>query len=123
IDVLRGAHIEALNADDPDGWVDLFTPDGIQMPPGYPANVGRESIRGWTRAFMEPFRVEFALSADEVQIVGDWAFARGRYRVALHPKAGGHTVRDEGKYITLYERQSDGQWGIARDIWNSNVQG
>ena len=123
IDRVREAHVASLNQGNVDAWVGVFSEDGVQMPPNAPANVGRAMIRAWSHAFMDPFRLEFALSVDEVEIAGDWAFERGGYRVALHPKAGGHTFRDEGKYLTLYERQTDGQWGIARDIWNSNTEG
>jgi len=29
-------------------------------------------------------------------------------------------MKDNGKYITIYQHQSDGSWKIARDIWNSD---
>lgn len=53
-------------------------------------------------------------------MVGDWAFERGSYKITLTPKGGGEPIQDIGKYITIYERQPGGTWGMARDIWNSN---
>ena len=64
------------------------------------------------------FAVEFALSVDEVQVLGGWAFERGTYRIGLTPKSGDPFMQDAGKYITIYQRKSDDGWPMARDIWN-----
>jgi ketosteroid isomerase-like protein len=96
-------------------------PHAVQMPPNYPANVGADAIRGWSGGMLAAFRAEFSLSPEEVQPAGtDWAFERGTYAITLTPRAGGDAIRDAGKYITLYQRQADGAWLMARDIWNSN---
>ena len=121
LDSLREAHVAALNAGDGDAWVACFTADAVQMPPNAPANVGAENIRGWSGGMLAVFGVEFALSPEEVQPAGpEWAFERGTYTITLTPKTGGDPIRDVGKYITLYQRQADGTWRMARDIWNSN---
>jgi uncharacterized protein (TIGR02246 family) len=121
IDRTREAHVAALNSGDGDAWAAAFTSDGVQMPPNAPANVGRDSIEAWCAAFLGAFRVEFSLAPGEVQIAGtDWAFERGTYNITLSPQTGGDPIQDAGKYITVYERQSDGSWAMARDIWNSN---
>jgi uncharacterized protein (TIGR02246 family) len=120
LDHVREAHIAALNDGDVNAWVGAFTADGVQMPPNAPANLGRETIRTWSQAFLAPFRAAFALAVDEVQVAGDWAFERGTYTITLTHKAGGEPMQDIGKYITIYERQPSGAWGMARDIWNSN---
>jgi len=120
INHVRAAHIAALNNGDVNAWVAAFTNDGVQMPPNAPANLGRESIRAWSQAFLAPFRVEFTLAVDEVQVAGDWAFERGTYTIILTPKASSEPLQDIGKYLTIYQRQPGGAWGMARDIWNSN---
>lgn len=121
LDRLRDGHVAALNAGDADAWVACFTPAGVQMPPNYPANVGRDAIRGWSGGMLAAFRAEFTLAPEDVQPAGtDWAFESGTYAITLTPKAGGDAMRDAGKYITLYQRQVDGAWLMARDIWNSD---
>ena len=35
-------------------------------------------------------------------------------------RTGGSPISDAGKYITIYHRQADGTWVMARDIWNSS---
>jgi ketosteroid isomerase-like protein len=69
---------------------------------------------------MELFGLEFALSVDEVWVLGEWAFERGTYTISLNPKAGGPSLRDAGKYITIYQRKPGDSWRMARDIWNSS---
>ena len=120
INHVRTTHIAALNDGDVNAWVAAFTNDGVQMPPNAPANLGRESIRAWSQAFLAPFRVEFTLAVDEVQVAGDWAFERGTYTITLTPKASREPRQGIGKYLTIYQRQPGGAWGMARDIWNSN---
>jgi uncharacterized protein (TIGR02246 family) len=120
IDRVRDAHVAALNAGDAEAWAARFTDDGVQMPPNAPANVGRTMIGSWSQAFLDQFRVQFALAVDEVRVLGEWAFERGEYTISLHPKAGGPSMRDMGKYITVYQRKPGDAWRMARDIWNSS---
>lgn len=120
IDRVREQHVGALNGGNADAWVSEFTDDGVQMPPNAPANVGKAAIANWSRGFLSYFRVQFALDADEVRILDDWAFERGDYSIDLTPSAGGPSLTDAGKYITLYRREPTGTWRMARDIWNSS---
>jgi uncharacterized protein (TIGR02246 family) len=120
IDGVRVAHIAALNAGDAQAWVAQFTDDAVQMPPNAPENVGRSKIASWSRAFLDQFRVHFALAVDEVRVLEEWAFERGSYSIRLTSKAGGHPMQDIGKYLTIYQRKPGGAWRMARDIWNSN---
>lgn len=121
LDQLRAAHVAALNAGDADAWVACFTHDAVQLPPNFPANVGTEEICRWSGGLLAAFDCEFSLSPEEIRTTGpDWAFERGTYAIALAPRAHGEEFKDVGKYVTLYQREADGRWLMARDIWNSN---
>jgi uncharacterized protein (TIGR02246 family) len=120
IDSVREAHVAALNDGDARAWAALFTDDGVQMPPNMPANIGRSAIEGWSTGFMDMFGLQFALSVDEVRVLGEWAFERGTYTIGLKPRSGGPSMQDAGKYITIYQRQPGDGWRMARDIWNSD---
>jgi uncharacterized protein (TIGR02246 family) len=117
---VREAHIAALNARDAAAWASVFTQDAVQMPPNVPANAGKANIGSWAAAFLGAFRVKFSLSVSELQVAGDRAFECGGYAIALTPDAGGPTIEDAGKYITIYQRLPIGGWAVARDIWNSD---
>jgi uncharacterized protein (TIGR02246 family) len=120
IDVVRNAHVAALTAGDARAWVAQFTDDAVQMPPNAPANVGAANIASWSQAFLDQFRVRFALAVDEVRVSGEWAFERGTYTIGLTAKAGGPAMQEIGKYLTVYQRKPGNTWRMARDIWNSN---
>ena len=120
IDRVRDSHIAALNAGDAGTWVAQFADDGVQMPPNGPANVGKPMIAAWCRAMLSQFHVQFALSVDEIRVLGEWAFERGGYSISLSQSAGGPPMRESGKYITIYTKQRDENWRMARDIWNSD---
>jgi uncharacterized protein (TIGR02246 family) len=121
LDRTRDAHVAALNAGDPDAWVACFARDAAQMPPNEPPNIGAQNIRAWSSGMLTAFRAEFSLDIDEVELAGDdWAFERGTYTIGLTPKSGGSPIHDNGKYLTIYQRQTDQSWLMARDIWNSN---
>ena len=77
-------------------------------------------IRSWSGAFLDQFRLQFALEVNEARVLGEWAFERGGYTISLNPKAGGPLMQDIGKYITVYQRKTGDTWRIARDIWNSS---
>ena len=120
IDGVRDAHVAALNAGDAQAWAAQFTAEAVQMPPNAPANVGRPKIASWSQAFLDQFRVQFALAVDEVRVLGEWAIECGRYTINLSAKAGGPPMQDIGKYITIYRRTPGNGWRMARDIWNSS---
>jgi ketosteroid isomerase-like protein len=94
INRVREAHIASLNQGNVDALVGVFSEDAVQMPPNTPANVGREMIRAWSKAFLDPLRAEFAHEVEEIRVAGDWAFERGTYRIRVTPKAGGESFQD-----------------------------
>ena len=113
----------SLSAGDVDRWVELWTDEGIQLPPGEPAVVGKEAIRERNKAALtDLFDIEMSITNEEVQVGGEWAVARGVYSASLTPKAGGDSIPIDGKFMTILQRQPDGTWKIHRDIYNSNEQ-
>jgi uncharacterized protein (TIGR02246 family) len=112
----------SLSAGDVDRWVDLWTEEGIQLPPGEPPVVGKEAIRARNKAALtDLFDISMSITNEEVVVGGEWSVARGVYTATLTPKAGGDNVLVDGKYMTLLRLQPDGSWKIYRDIFNSNV--
>jgi len=112
----------AMNAENPDLWISLWDENGIQMPPGAPAVVGRPAIeKGIHESYQALDWEEFTINLEEVRVAGDWGFARGTYSASITPRAGGETAFLDGKYLTILKRQPDGSWKIFRDCFNSNV--
>ena len=121
IEKTREAHVAALNRGDVAAWAAAFADDGVQMPPNFPANVGRGNIHAWSGAFL----VLSAPSSRSLQKRFRSLVPTGHLNAV--PTASGSLPRpeasrfkDAGKYITVYQRQPDDSWAMARDIWNSN---
>ncbi len=111
----------AMNAENSDLWILLWDENGMQMPPGAPAVVGKPAIEKGIRGSHQALDwEEFTINLEEVQVAGDWGYARGTYSLFVTPKAGGETASDHGKWLTIFKRQPDGSWKIFRDCSNSN---
>ena len=120
INSLRDEFIALDNAGDAAGLASLYTNDAVLMPPNQAAVTGNQAIESWYQTTYDQFTIELTLAPDEVEVVGDWAFDRGTYMIALTPKAGGEPTEDRGKYIMILRKQVDGSWKIARDMWSSD---
>jgi uncharacterized protein (TIGR02246 family) len=110
-----------INSGDFEGWISLWTDDGIQLFPGGPARIGKKEIRAGMKPAFDQFILKMEINNQELSASGDLAFARGTYTEALIPKAGGETEKYDGKYLTILEKQTNGSWKVARDCFNSNV--
>ena len=111
----------ALNSGDLDVWLSLWTDDGVQMPDGEPAVVGKQRIRERMKNVFDQFNLNMVITNKEAASAGELAYARGTYKFTVTPKAGGQAAVFDGKYMTIFEKQPDGSWKIHRDIFNSNV--
>jgi uncharacterized protein (TIGR02246 family) len=110
--------VETYNQNDWEGLAALFTPDAIMMPPNGLAVQGREAIAKWERANETGFRIAFKLEAIEGR--GDLAYVRGRSCVFIPDGTGGYGV-DVGKFLEVRKQQSNGEWLIKADIFNSDL--
>ena len=116
----------AFAAGDAAAMAALVTADAVWMPPEEPAITGRATIQNrYTNMFSELRNrfenISHSLEVDDVQVCGDWAISRGRYRLEMTLRAVPHTVVVTGKNAHTYSRQADGRWLIASDIWNSDA--
>ena len=114
---IRQKHLDASIGHDIDTLVETFTEDGVEMPPGGPAVIGREAYRTHCESMLE-HTGDFSWSFDIAELVvsGDWAFERGTFDFTM---ADG--LQDRGKYLWIYQRGADGQWRFARTIYNSGA--
>jgi uncharacterized protein (TIGR02246 family) len=114
---VRHRHLDAGLAHDIDALVETFTEDGVELPPGSPAIVGREAYRAHCEVLLQ-HAGEFSWNFDiaELVVTGDWAFEWGTFQFTA-----GDGSEDKGKYLWVYQRGADDQWRFARTIYNSGV--
>ncbi len=96
-----------------------WTDDAIVLPPGLPAVVGRDSIRRYVQSSLEIPGFRIAWTSTEVSLSpdGNLAYLVGRNTVTMEAPDG-RTRTTEGRAVTIWRRESDGEWRCAIDIWN-----
>jgi uncharacterized protein (TIGR02246 family) len=121
IEALWDSYEAASVAGDADSWLALWDAEGIQMPPGVPArridSIAAGLADRWAK---RPPRKSMNIHPIDIEIAGDWAFARGDYDVTSVIDGTDRTM--EGKFLTILKRQEDGSFRIYRDCFNANTQ-
>ena len=90
------------------------------MPPNDEALIGRQAITDDMVAMFEGMSADLTISSEEVEVAGDWAFDRGAFTMKTTPKGDGEPMEDKGKYLVIFQKEMDGSWKIAREVWNSD---
>jgi uncharacterized protein (TIGR02246 family) len=114
-------YASSLNAGDVDRYMALWADEAMQLPPGSPPVVGKETLRAGLESEVDSVTFDMKINNEEVHVAGDLAVARGTYMATVTPKDGSEEIFIDGKYMTLLKRQPDGSWKIYPDIYNSNV--
>jgi uncharacterized protein (TIGR02246 family) len=120
IEALDAQWVAAVATKDPAATAAFYAEDGMIMPPGAPASVGREAIAAtWAALFgLKEFSLTFAPTTIDVAVSGDIAYDIGTYMLEFETEAG--DVQDKGKYVVAWKKVGD-EWQVAADIFNSDL--
>lgn len=118
---IRAVMVEIIRtflAGDFAGYSEVFTVDGVLMPPNSPSVEGRSAIQRFGESFPKVTAMDFT----DVQIEGVDGLAVGRtaYSLTMTPEGAG-AVQDKGKQMGLFRRQPDGSWLATAAIFNSDL--
>lgn len=113
---------EAAKAKDLDLYVSLYADDAVLLWPGVPMVTGRAAIRKFMQVFfsMPDSSLSFETAQVEMSRAGDFAYTCGTNKVTLVDPSG-KKMKDSGKYLTVYRKQSDGTWKVVADMGNSDL--
>lgn len=120
ITAIRQRERETFSAGDRAAINELFTDDAVIMPPNEPVVIGASARDAWLEAFYRQVSVEAVYTGSTITIVGDHAYETLAFRMTITPVGGGEPTVEIGKGLHIYERQADGSWKIAVDIWNTD---
>jgi len=106
--------IDAVNGGDLARLLSLMADDVVFLNPGRSA-LGRDGFSANFSAAHEQVRIRCISELEEVVIVGEVAYTRSRDSLTVSPRAGGEESRLAGDRMTIYRKQPDGRWLLARD--------
>ena len=107
--------MDATRRGDVDTVLGLVTDDVVFLVPGRPPMHKAQFEAGLrAQAGASAPRFDGSAEIEELQLAGDWAFARTRLQVTGTPPDGSPPFVRHGYALTVYRKQ-DGQWRLARD--------
>ena len=105
-------------------WLSQWDAEGIQLRADAPARTKKEldaQVPAQFKARFDANDTKMTINVLEIVVNGPWAFSRGTYTQDMTSRASGNTVHVDGKFLTIFKKQSDGTWKLYRDCFNSNV--
>ena len=118
IRLLIAAWLQATAADDLEHVLDLMADDVVFLNPGQ-APLGREGFPPGFSAAHQQARIHCVSELEDIVVVGEVAYTLSRDSLSVIPRdsgeAGGEAAQLAGHRITVYRKQSDGRWLLARD--------
>ena len=76
---------------------------------------GRDGFSPGFSATHQQARISCISELEDVVVVGEVAYTLSRDSLSVTPRAGGEAMQLAGHRITVYRKQPDGRWLLARD--------
>jgi uncharacterized protein (TIGR02246 family) len=106
--------IDAVNAGDLARLLTLMTDDVVFLNPGREPS-GRDGFSANFSAAHQQVRIRCISELEEVVVVGQVAHTLSRDSLSVTPITGGEEKQFAGHRMTVYRKQPDGRWLLARD--------
>ena len=112
----------ALEGKDVERILSFWTDDAKVFPPGAPVVDGKPAIREFVTGSLSipGFRITWETEEVVVSSGGDMGYTTGRNHLTM-PDAAGRLQTENGRYVTVWRRDSDGEWRCVIDIWNADT--
>jgi uncharacterized protein (TIGR02246 family) len=107
------------NSQELDELVAAYAENAVYMPPHHAAVHGRAAIREYLKAPLRHGVTDLTFEVTYIKQSGEIAYDVGRYSMTI--PTGGGTRQDRGKYLTVWKRQSNGEWRIVADSFSSDL--
>lgn len=122
IQELNDKLIQAMAVEDWNSIMSLYTDDVISLPSYEPMLIGKDAIlKSGIESQEAGFRInEMTLNTMEVYSSGNLAYEIGTFTINMTMPGMSETWDDNGKYLTVWEKQNDGSWKIKVETWNTD---
>jgi uncharacterized protein (TIGR02246 family) len=113
---------KALVDGDLNTLVDFYVDDAVSLPSYAPIMRGKDEIKEGNKKDLAATRyLSLTSKTTDVFGAGDVAIEVGTYETSLIPAKMTEPVKDHGKYLTVWQKQSDGSWKIKADTFNTDM--
>jgi uncharacterized protein (TIGR02246 family) len=106
--------IDAVNAGDLVRLLSLMADDVLFLGPGE-TPFGRDAFSPRFSGAHGQARINCISELQDVVVVGEVAYTLSRDTLSMTPRAGGEELRFAGFRSTVYRKQPDSRWLLARD--------
>jgi ketosteroid isomerase-like protein len=97
-----------------------WTDDAVVLAPGLPVVTGKDALRLYVQGSMQipGFKITWTSTDVTFSPDGNLAYLFSRNALTMNTPAG---IPDTtmGRAVTIWRRESDGEWRCAVDIWNA----
>ncbi len=108
---------DALNESNAEKVLSLYTENGVFMPTRAPTAIGQEQLKGTYEFVFSNIQLNIEFYIDEIEIVGEYAFARTTSKGTTLIHASGETVPEENRELFVLKKEN-GSWKIDRYMFN-----
>lgn len=116
-----GESLKAAQALDPVGTALSYSEDAMVMPPNQPAASGRAAAQKvWAAMLVPGTQINWFANKVEAAASGEMVYEQGTYSVETSGPDG-KPVTDDGKFLSVWKKQGDGDWKEVESIWNSDL--
>ena len=105
---------------DIDRILSYWTDDAVVLPPAVPTIVGKTALRQYVESSLQVpgFQIRWSSSDVVLSPDGNLAYMFSKNAVTLDGQNGA-PVTMNGRAVTIWRREPDGEWRCAVDIWNA----
>lgn len=109
-----------VGSGDLEASIDLWADDAYMLPPDLPVLSGKAAIREYVTgaASIPGFKISWEPESAHISKSGDMAFLIERNIIELDGDDGEKIVT-HGKVVTVWRKDSSGQWKNVVDMWNA----
>jgi uncharacterized protein (TIGR02246 family) len=106
--------MRATTAGDLDQILALMADDVVFLIPGRPPMRGKQAFAHGFQIALQHVRIESRCEIQEIKFSGAWAYCWNHLWVTVTPLEG-LPQRREGYTLSIFEKNSDGNWLLVRD--------
>jgi ketosteroid isomerase-like protein len=114
---------QAMMNGDNEKMLSFYADDIISMPSYAPMLEGKKALKNAMEMDSNSGKkfTKFNLTSKKLLSEGNLLVDIGTYELTVEMEGMDKPIDDQGKYVTVYEKQNDGSWKIKVDTWNSDL--